>query len=310
MSRPPAAPYAIAPPSAAPSDVRSAEVHGGGAVPREARVSVTEGVVFGTGGGRELRCDVYAPVGATAPLPGVLLLHGGAWRRGDRSRMRGYGLRVGRLGFVCVAPEYRLTGESPWPAQIHDVKAALRFMRASAGSLGIDAARLCVQGSSAGGHLALLAAGTPGHPALTGEGGHAGVDEHVAAVVAVYPPTDFSLTGSRASGTVPAGALLSPGAALEAVRLAAPIAHVTGRFPPTFLIHGSGDRVVPPSASLRMYEALRAAGVAVELRMLADLPHGFANEARHQRQLAPEIAAFLARMLSAGRAETRRYAEA
>src|SRR5579884_3018970 len=90
-------------------------------------VSVRDGVVFGTGGGRDLKCDIYAPPGPAMKAPAVLLLHGGGWRQGEPAMMRGYGLRLAAAGFVCVAPEYRLTGESPWPAQIHDVKAAIRW---------------------------------------------------------------------------------------------------------------------------------------------------------------------------------------
>jgi acetyl esterase/lipase len=266
----------------------------------EARVKVEEGVVFGTGGGRELRCDVYTPLTATTatgPLPGLLLLHGGGWRRGSRAIMRGYGLRVGREGYVCVAAEYRLLGESPWPAAIHDVKAALRWMRAKAAQLGIDPQRIAVQGNSAGAHLALLAAGTPNRPELEGEGGHAGVSTHVGAVVAIYPPSVFHFDGPRPSGAVPAIALLGDQGTAEIAWQASPQAHVTPGFPPTFLIHGSADRIVPPSSSQRMFELLNAARVPVDFHMFAGLPHGFANQPDHQRMLAPEIVAFLARNL-------------
>ena len=263
----------------------------------DARVKVEEGVVFGTGAGRELRCDVYTPLAATGPSPGLLLLHGGGWRRGSRAVMRGYGLRVGREGYVCVASEYRLVGESAWPAAIHDVKAALRWMRANAASLGIDPQRIAVQGNSAGAHLALLAAGTPNLPEFEGEGGHAGVSTQVGAVVAIYPPTIFHFDGARPSGAVPAGALLGNEGTAEIARRASPQAHVSAAFPPTFLIHGSADRVVPPSSSQRMFELLNAARVPVDFHMFARLPHGFANAPDNQRMLAREIVGFLSRHL-------------
>jgi acetyl esterase/lipase len=267
----------------------------------DARVKVEEGVVFGTTGrgtgARELRCDVYTPLTASGPLPGLLLLHGGGWRRGNRAIMRGYGLRVGREGYVCVASEYRLVGESPWPAAIHDVKAALRWMRANAAQLGIDPQRIAVQGNSAGAHLALLAAGTANLPEFEGEGGHAGVSTQVGAVVAIYPPTVFHFDGPRPSGAVPAGALLGSEGTAEIARMAGPQAHVSPSFPPTFLIHGSADRVVPPSSSQRMFELLNAARVPVDFHMFAGLPHGFANQPENQRMLAPEIVGFLSRHL-------------
>ena len=147
----------------------------------DGRVTIEEGVVFGTGGGRELKADVFVPPGDVKNAPAVLLVHGGAWREGDRTQLRGYGILLGRRGYVCVASEYRLVGESAWPAQIHDVKAALRWMRANATQLGIDPAKIAIEGNSAGAHLALLAAGTPDRPEFEGEGGHAGVSTAVAA---------------------------------------------------------------------------------------------------------------------------------
>jgi acetyl esterase/lipase len=270
----------------------------------DASVKIEEGVIFGTGSGRELRCDVYRPVGASGPLPGVLMLHGGGWQRGDRSIMRSYGLRVSREGFVCVAAEYRLRGEAPWPAQIHDAKAALRWMRANAGALGIDAQHIAVQGNSAGAQLALLLAGTPGHAALEGDGGHPGVSTEVAAAVAIYAPTVFHFEGPRPSGAIPAASLLGDLATAGLAAAASPRTYVHAKFPPTFLIHGSADRVVPPSSSQRFYEALSELRVPVEFHLLAQLPHGFANQPEYQRLLAPQIASFLTRMLKGAPAAT------
>jgi acetyl esterase/lipase len=264
----------------------------------DARVKVEEGVVFGVGGGRELRCDVYTPLTSGDPLPGVLLLHGGGWRRGSRAAMRGYGLRVGREGYVCVAAEYRLLGECAWPAALHDVKAAIRFMRANASALGLDPERIGVQGNSAGAHLALLAAGTPDRLELEGDGGHAGVSTALGAVVAIYPPTLFHFAGPVRSGALPSIALLGRDCSVEAAWQASPQAYASASFPPTFLIHGSADRVVPPAASQRMYELLNEAGASVDLHLFAGLPHGFANVPHHQRVLAREIAAFFARALN------------
>ncbi|MDA0364654.1 MAG: alpha/beta hydrolase [Chloroflexi bacterium] len=106
------------------------------------RVTIDEGVPFGTGGGRRLHADVFTPPGgASAGAPGVVIVHGGGWREGDRSQLRSYGIQLARRGFVAAAIEYRLLAEAPWPAQIHDVKAAIRWMRANAPSLGIDPER-------------------------------------------------------------------------------------------------------------------------------------------------------------------------
>jgi acetyl esterase/lipase len=119
----------------------------------------------------------------------VLLVHGGAWINGDRNQLHGYGILLGRIGYVCVATEYRLAAEAKWPAQIHDVKAALRWMRANADTLGIDPAKIAVSGNSAGGHLSLMLAATQNIPEFEGKSGTPGVPTDVAACIAFYAPT-------------------------------------------------------------------------------------------------------------------------
>lgn len=259
----------------------------------QGRVTIEEGVVFGTGGSRELRCDVFRPADATGPLPAVLLVHGGGWRTGDRSQLRGYGILLGREGYVCVASEYRLIPEAPWPAQIHDVKAAIRWMRANAAELGIDPDRIAVEGNSAGAHLALLAAGTPGVEELEGEGGHAGTPTDVAAAIGIYAPTLFSHEEQR-RGAVTLAALTDL-ASSEAASAASPMSHVTAGFPPTLLIHGTEDELVPVHASLVMYEVLAEAGVPTELHLYAEQPHAFDAIPEFGRQCAAEMLLFLNR---------------
>lgn len=257
------------------------------AIPEVERVQVDEGVVFGAGGGRELRCDLFRPPRPRADGRSVLLIHGGAWYQGDRSQLRSYGISLGRRGFVCVAAEYRLTGEAKWPAQLHDVKACLRFMRASHRELGIDPDRISVWGNSAGGHLALLLAATPGIPELEGAGGHPAVSTHVEACVAFYPPVRCS-AAHRTDQPIPA--LFPPDASDAVLAQASPI-HYANRadFPKTLLFHGSEDRLVPLQASLSMYDRLRRAGAQVELHTFSGAPHAFDLEPTLGR-LAAQIA--------------------
>ena len=125
----------------------------------QARVTVEEDSVVGDAGGRELRADIYRPPEPLETRPAVLLIHGGGWWMGDRAQLRYYGFALGRRGYLCVACEYRLTGVAAWPAQIHDVKTTLRWMRANSEELAIDPSRIATWAHSAGGHLALFAAG-------------------------------------------------------------------------------------------------------------------------------------------------------
>ncbi|MEA3078138.1 MAG: hypothetical protein QOF60_3046 [Actinomycetota bacterium] len=260
------------------------------------RVTVRENVVYGVGeGGRELRCDVYVPPGEVRNAPAVILVHGGAWRTGDRTQLRGYGFLIGREGYVCIAPEYRLVTESPWPAAIHDVKAAIRWTRANAESLGIDPDRIAIEGNSAGAHLALLAAMTAGDPAFEGSCGTPGVSTDVCAVLAVYPPVLLTAGEYHPAG-VP-WLVIDEGSADDTVAAAAasPLTHVRPGLPPTLLIHGTADALVPVQASIRMYEALMEAGVPVDLHIYAEQPHAFDLQPEFGRQNAAEMLLFLRR---------------
>lgn len=248
------------------------------------RVEIDEGVVYGQGAGtdgttRDLHCDVYRPDGPAGPKPAVLLIHGGGWRQGDRTQLKGYGVLIGREGYVCVAPEYRLVPEAPWPAQIDDVRAALGWMVEHADDLGIDPGRIAVEGNSAGAHLALLLAADPELP--------------VKACIAVYAPTLLS-HGERERGGVPLLALADDGGTPEIAHEASPIRHVTPSFPPTQLIHGSSDETVPVAASFLFYEELRQHGVPADLHIHAEQPHAF-DAGPLGRLTAEEMLAFLAR---------------
>ncbi len=256
------------------------------------RVNVREGVVFGTGGGRELRCDIFEPPTAVANGIGVLLVHGGGWSGGDRSQLRGYGILLGRRGYFCVASEYRLTGEALWPAQIEDVKAAIRYLRANAAEFGIDPGKLVIEGNSAGGHLSLVAAGTADVPGFEGSGGNAGVSTEVAAAIAFYPPTGLE---RRSWGGLPS--LFGPGASQETLKTASPLTYATKGYPPTLLIQGNADDVVPAREATAMYDALHAAGVPVEMHMYANQPHAFDADPKLGRQCAEIMASFIERML-------------
>jgi len=262
------------------------------------QVTIDEGVVFGDGGGRALRADVFTPPGsAPGAAPGVVIVHGGGWREGDRAQLRSYGIQLARRGCVCAAIEYRLLPEASWPAQIHDVKAAIRWMRANAASLGVDPDRITITGNSAGGHLSLLAAGTAGNPAFEGEGGHAGASSTVAATVAFYPVVRFvDATGRPTIGSFLFGETPDLGAA----RAAGPLTHVSAGFPPTLLIHGTRDELVPPAHSTEMYDALTAAGVPVELHLFAEQPHGFDADGRFSRICVETMSLFIERYVVEG----------
>jgi len=238
-------------------------------------VDFEKDVIYGDAGNRPLKLNIFRPSAPNGAA--VLLAHGGGWARGSKDALGPAATLLAQQGFVVLVQEYRLTGEAPFPANIHDVKRAIRWAKQHAADLRFDPERLCLEGHSAGAHLVLLAAGTPDDARLAPPEGLGGVSQAVAAVCAIYPPTLFHFGGERPSGALPASVL--PGADLSeaTAALASPIAHVTAAFPPVMLLHGDADKVVPVSASRRFEERVRAVGGKVDLHVYAGLPHGFAN---------------------------------
>ncbi|MEX0942322.1 MAG: alpha/beta hydrolase [Pseudomonadales bacterium] len=265
-------------------------------------VAIQDNVVFGQGGGRDLKCDVFTPPDEKQDRIGILLIHGGAWSQGDKSQLRGYGIQLARYGFLCVCAEYRLSGESVWPAQIEDCKAALRWMRANSASLGLDPKRIAVSGNSAGAHLALILGGTPGEGEFEGQGGNAGIDTSVGAVIAIYPPTLLRTTGTLAGAIDQLFG--STDVSTEVQDRASPINWSKADFPPTMLIHGNKDDIVPVSASLNMYSRLVSDGARVEMHIYEGAPHAFDAVQEFGRQVTDMIALFVDRQLN-----TRRFTD-
>ena len=266
-------------------------------------------VVFAEAGGVDLQLDIYRPNENTTRTA-ILYLHGGGWRVGERAAMRPIARRMAEFGFVGLPAQYRLTGEAPWPAQIHDVKAAIRWTRSNADRLGVDPGRIVLWGSSAGAHLALLAAGTPNDPAVEGDVGPAGVSSAVQAVIAVHAPTSFYVGPRDLSHSSAIDALMGPGATEADARAASPLTHVSADFPPTLLLHGTDDRVVHHSSSQRMLDALRAAKAPADMHLFHGQNHGFEAIPSVRDVITVEAAYFLDRTLvSPARhlAETERF---
>jgi acetyl esterase/lipase len=251
----------------------------------ESGVVVHHGVEFATVEGfRPLLLDLYLPV-ASGPCPAIVYLHGGGWAVGTRRRF-GRALaswsptaldRVAQAGFAVATIDYRLSGEAKFPAQLHDAKAAIRWVRGNSSGLVIDPARVITWGESAGGHLAMLAGLTGDRPDLEGSiGEHLGQSSAVSGVIDWYGPMNLLSLGSQhlpGSDKRPDDAdsweSTMVGLPLQTdpdrTLAASPISYVHADAPPVQIHHGNADTLVPYAQSVEFADALRAAGGTVEL---------------------------------------------
>lgn len=277
---------------------------------RMKEMTVRADVVCASHGGRGMHVDIYDPHGPVNHRTAVLVHHGGGWRLGDRKMMGPRCEALAARGFTAVAVEYRSISEAPWPAQLQDVKAAVRWTHVNAADLGID--RIVMQGHSAGAHLALIAAGAAGRPDLDPDI-EAAPSGPIAAVVAYYPlvrldpdmslpnlaepgPATFAaLRGS--DGSVPAAMLLGPEGTKDAARAASPIEYVTEKFPPTILFHGTTDSVVASAASTVLSETLAASDVSSEVHLIAGVDHEFDATPSLTDVCVPAVESFLSRVV-------------
>jgi acetyl esterase/lipase len=227
-------------------------------------------IVFGKGGDMDLLLDVYRPPeGVTPKRMAIIHLFGGGFFVGSKDA--GYIINdakaLGARGYTSISANYRLQSQGLWPAQIHDVKAAIRWTRANAGRLAVDADKIAVAGYSAGGMLALLAAGTNGKAELEGSGGTQGTSSKVDACIGVYP---------LASAQNAAGLFGGPDKATPAaIAAASPTSYIGAGFAPTIFVHGTADKTIPISSSVEFFSKLLAAGVPTSLTTIQGADHAF-----------------------------------
>jgi len=245
----------------------------------EPRFTVLPDVQYCTGGGKPLLMDVFVPQHRTrTPTPAVLWIHGGGWERGDKNGNSGAQLLADE-GFVTASLFYRLSGDSPFPADIEDCKCAIRFLRANAAKYGVDPDRVGVAGASAGGHLAKLVATADQSAGLEGNGGWQNVSSKVQAASAYYGVSDFTVGATQFQHHTGLVVLkLFRGTEKdkpELYRKASPIFYVSKDDPPLLLVHGEKDDLVPFDQSVRMAEAYRRAALSVEFIAVKNAGHDF-----------------------------------
>jgi len=254
-------------------------------------VRVLPDVEYASVDDHRLLLDLYVPEKVEgAPL--LVWVHGGAWRRGSKSPMPLKALA--EEGWAIASVDYRLTPVARFPAQVHDIKAAVRFLRAKAADYGFNAERIAIAGSSAGGHLAAMVGTTNGHKDLEGSvGAHLGESSNVQATVSLYGASNLTtiLNQSTPHGLgvrIPALQLLlggQPEDKTEIAHLASPIFHVDPSDPPLLLIHGDQDPQMPINQSHELHGRYKELGLSVQFEVVHGGAHGgsdFYDEIRWQ----------------------------
>ncbi|WP_317932303.1 alpha/beta hydrolase [Halioxenophilus sp. WMMB6] len=229
------------------------------------------------------RVDLYLPKkpAVDGPLPVVFYLHGGGWLMGSKIMARSQVLNLVHSGrFAAVSAGYRLSWAASWPAQIHDVKAAVRWLRGNAGHYGLDGNRICAMGASAGGHLAALLGTTAGDAALEGDlGDYPKESSAVQCVIDFFGPADLAAVVSQGQVSLskPVFDLLGesdPEQRLAKARQASPLFYVSRQSAPFMILHGTRDPLVAYSDSVALREALQVAEVPVIFQSIENGGHG------------------------------------
>jgi acetyl esterase/lipase len=262
--------------------------------------SVARDVEYARIGAERLALDLHMPTGEPrAPL--IVWVHGGAWRSGSRASMP-----LGALveqGYAVASVDYRLTPVAPFPAQVHDIKAAIRFLRAKQAELGIDARQIAIAGDSAGGHLAALVGVSAGVAELEGDvGEHDGESSAVQAIASFYGASNLTtiLSQSTPHGLgvrIPALQLLlggQPEDKPELARLASPVTHVDASDPPLLLLHGDQDPQMPINQAHELVGKYEEFKLPVQFEVVHGGAHG--GDVYHDARRVEVVRAFLERM--------------
>lgn len=243
-------------------------------------VKVQKNIEYAKVDGRSLRLDIYSPRKVQGKLPVVVSIHGGGWDSFSK-----YFCPIGHMAtqnLAVVSINYRLSGAAIFPAQIHDCKGAIRWLRANSEKYNLDGDHIGIFGVSSGGHLALLLGTTADNHEMEGNtGGNLGFSSRVQCVCTLYAPTELNQLVSdpkfEAAHNGRVAQLLGGDVAQNKNRAlaASPITYMNNNCPPVFLIHGAKDTLVSPEQSKIFYDSALKAGAEAKLKIVPSEDHGF-----------------------------------
>ncbi len=239
-------------------------------------VKYEKDVEYGVGEDVILHLDIARPVEAGPPRPCVVIIHGGGWRGGNKSDGTQLVLQLAQRGYVAATVQYRFCPTHRFPAQVEDVKCAVRFLRAHAKEYNIDPERIAAAGFSAGAHLSMMLGTLDKEDGLEGTGGNPEHSSKVQAVVAYFGPTDFSQDFPAISqGLVNDFLGFTSEENPDVFKQASPITYVDKNDAPILIFQGTKDRLVPASQATLMAEAMTKAGLNGRVELLLNADHGW-----------------------------------
>jgi len=233
---------------------------------------------------RRLTLDLYKPEKHEGNLPAIVMYFGGGWQNGRPGLFAALAQALAQRGYVTIVPSYRLSGEAPFPAPVHDCKAAVRWARASAKRFKIDPDHIAVMGGSAGGHLAGFVAATNGMKEFEGQGDHKNQSSLVQAAIVMAGPMNLSdpvvaervvksLAGGKGSPYVDFLGGATPDKNPDVYRLASPLTHLGKSMPPALFIDGEKDR--PKLRYPEFWKKMDDLGIKHEFVLMPEGPHPF-----------------------------------
>lgn len=241
-------------------------------------VAYQKGLVYAKYGSREMRVDLFKPQ-RKGRFPAVIIVHGGAWITGHHTMENPLAIALARRGYVAVTVEHRLSNEKKYPAQIHDLKASVRWLRANSSRFNIDERRIGAVGASSGGHLVALLGATNDIASFEGNGGNASFSSRVQSVVNIDGTATFidpgniekEIKGPWNTNTTLTGFTYADNPAIWSD--ASPITHVNKKSAPTLFLNSSSYR--PFQQREEMAAKLTALGITSEVVVVPDTPHPF-----------------------------------
>lgn len=250
--------------------------------------TVEKEVVYGTTGGNNLTLHLALPKDAPTPLPVIAFIHGGGWRAGNKDLHLSHIDEAAQRGYAAVSIGYRLVPGHRWPAQIEDVKCAIRWLRAHADQHQLDPQRIGAIGFSAGAHLSMLLGTMGSNDGFEGDGGWQDQSSQVQAVVAYFGPTKFFDVQFPALSRPLVEEFLggSQTDATAAYRAASPVTYASPGDAPTLIFQGTNDVLVPYEQAFDMVTALTKARVPGRVDLILGAGHGW-----EKAELARTVAA-------------------